>query len=210
MVMFGGHLRADRAEGAQLNNRSCSSEHLRSNPQKCSLSAGFGAEGAHDSRPSAAGALDLLALAKAGCGQDTPGEAAVSGAHRFVKVTGARRRTSCGVRPARGRPARDASVDGSAMRVKRVDAAVAIRPYMILALKREFLSSGFDQQPPSTSSATNLARKKQLMQTFGGGSRIGTEMAANRDRPESLGAGGSGRAAFQMHFQNGQLCRQCL
>jgi hypothetical protein len=41
------------------------------------------------------------------------------------------------------------------MRVDRVDAAMAmamamaIRPYMVLALKREFLSSVFDQQLPS-------------------------------------------------------------
>jgi len=35
------------------------------------------------------------------------------------------------------------------MRVDRVDAAMAIRPYMVLALKREFLSSRFDQQLPT-------------------------------------------------------------
>jgi hypothetical protein len=35
------------------------------------------------------------------------------------------------------------------MRVDRVDAAMAIRPYMVPALKREFLSSGFDQRLPA-------------------------------------------------------------
>jgi hypothetical protein len=34
------------------------------------------------------------------------------------------------------------------MRVDRVDAAMAIRPYMVPALKREFLSSGFDRELP--------------------------------------------------------------
>ena len=35
------------------------------------------------------------------------------------------------------------------MRVGRVDAAMAIRPHVVLALKREFLSSGYDQQLPA-------------------------------------------------------------
>jgi hypothetical protein len=35
------------------------------------------------------------------------------------------------------------------MHIDRVDAAMAIRPYMVLALKREFLSSGFGRQLPT-------------------------------------------------------------
>jgi hypothetical protein len=67
------------------------------------------------------------------------------------------------------------------MRVDRVDAAMAIRPYMVPALKREFLSSRFDQQLPAQLFSLDLVRDQfgqegQVMQTVGGGSRGGTEM----------------------------------
>ena len=84
---------------------------------------------------------------KAGCGRDTPGEAAASGADTSVKVTAARRRTSCGVRQARGRPARDASVDGSAnARLIGSTKRWLFDPTWSLRLKREFPSSGFDHK----------------------------------------------------------------
>ena len=35
------------------------------------------------------------------------------------------------------------------MRIDRADAAMAIRPYIVSALEREFLSSGFDHQLPT-------------------------------------------------------------
>jgi hypothetical protein len=58
-------------------------------------------------------------------------------------------------------------------RVDRVDAAMAIRPYMVPALKREFLPSGFDQQLPAQLFSLDLAgdqfvRKRQVVRTVGG------------------------------------------
>jgi hypothetical protein len=51
------------------------------------------------------------------------------------------------------------------MRVDRVDAAMAIRPYMVLALKREFLSSGFDTGALGTLSAMlPLSTRTELVQ----------------------------------------------
>ena len=59
------------------------------------------------------------------------------------------------------------------MRVDRVDAAMAIRPYMVLALKREFLSSRFDQQLPTQLFSLDLV-DDQFGEEGYGPSRLGS------------------------------------
>jgi hypothetical protein len=66
------------------------------------------------------------------------------------------------------------------MRVGRVDAVMAIRPYMVLALKQEFLTSGFDRQLP-----TQLFSRDLVGDQFGGENRQVTHHAPYRGRADA-------------------------